>query len=71
MWYHIGMTSIRKTRSLRLTTEDIEIIARLKRHYGLASDNEVIRMALRSADRELQQHMAAHPVQQQQSGTPS
>jgi hypothetical protein len=42
----------RKTKALRLTTEDLELIGRLKQFYGVASDNEVIRMALRSAERE-------------------
>jgi hypothetical protein len=45
--------TIRKTKALRLTPEDLEIIASLKHYYGIASDNEVIRMALRSALREL------------------
>jgi hypothetical protein len=44
----------RKTKALRLTPEDLHIIARLKQYYGIASDNEVIRMALRSAERELE-----------------
>ncbi len=47
------MSTQRKVKSLRLTQEDIEIIAWLKRYYGVTSDNEVIRMALRSAKREL------------------
>lgn len=48
----MGGKTIRKTKALRLTQEDIELIARLKQFYGSTSDNEVIRLALRSADRE-------------------
>jgi hypothetical protein len=47
------MDTKRTTKLLRLLSEDWEIIRRLKEHYGIASDNEVIRMALRSALREL------------------
>jgi hypothetical protein len=47
------MDTKRTTKLLRLLPEDWEIIRRLKEHYGIASDNEVIRMALRSALREL------------------
>jgi hypothetical protein len=43
----------RKTKALRLTEQDFAIIARLQQHYGIASQNEVIRMALRAAEREL------------------
>ena len=43
----------RKTKALRLTQEDLDIIASLRAYYGIASDNEVIRMALRAAQREL------------------
>jgi len=43
----------RKTKALRLTEQDYAIIAVLQQHYGIASQNEVIRMALRAALREL------------------
>ncbi len=45
--------TIRKTKALRLTPEDLEIIQELRRYHGVSSDNEVIRMALRSALREI------------------
>ena len=55
MWYTTDMSkTTRKTKALRLTPEDLDIIAKLRRYYGIASDNEVIRMALRSAERELE-----------------
>jgi hypothetical protein len=38
---------------LRLTEQDQAIIQKLKQHYGVTSTNEVIRMALRAAEREL------------------
>jgi len=47
------MSTKRKVKTLRLTEQDITIIESLKQHYGVTSDNEVIRMALRSAQREL------------------
>ncbi len=47
------MSTSRKSKNLRLTEQDFEIIARLQQHYGIASQNEVIRMALRAALREL------------------
>jgi hypothetical protein len=50
----VGMgKTTRKTKALRLTLEDLEIIATLRRYHGVSSDNEVIRMALRSALREI------------------
>jgi sulfur relay (sulfurtransferase) DsrC/TusE family protein len=53
VWYTGGMATTRKSKNLRLTPEDWEIIAELKRYYGATSDNEVIRMALRAAQREI------------------
>ncbi len=47
------MSTKRKVKTLRLTEQDIAIIEQLKCHHGIASDNEVIRMALRAAQREL------------------
>ena len=64
----MSMSTQRKARTLRLTEQDIAIIEHLKQYYGVASDNEVIRMALRSAERELastlstpKQGLASHP----------
>ena len=47
------MSTQRKVKTLRLTEQDIVIIEQLKQYYGVTSDNEVIRMALRAAQREL------------------
>ena len=44
----MGKTT-RKTKAVRLTEQDYAIIATLQQHYGIASANEVIRMALRAA----------------------
>lgn len=49
----MDMDTKRTTKLLRLLPEDWDIIHRLKQHYGLTSDNEAIRMALRAAEREL------------------
>ena len=43
-----------KARTVRFTEQDHEAIAALKAYYGLTSDNEVIRLALRVALREIQ-----------------
>lgn len=63
------MTKIpRKARTLRLTEQDRAILSQLKEHYGVTSDNEMIRMALRAAQRELptphtaQKERRFHPV---------
>lgn len=47
------MSTKRKVTALRLTEQDIIIIQRLKQHYGITSTNEVIRIALRAAEREV------------------
>ena len=53
IWYNYGMGTVRKSKHLRFTSEDWELVAALKRYYGITSDNEVIRLALRAAKREL------------------
>ena len=50
MWYHMDT----KARTVRFTEQDNEAIAALKAYYGLTRDNEVIRLALRVARREIQ-----------------
>lgn len=47
------MSTQRKSTMLRLTEQDLAIIQKLKQHYGVTSTNEVVRMALRAAEREL------------------
>lgn len=42
------------TLSVRFNTDEKNIITELKSFYGLSSDNEVLRFALRSAKREMQ-----------------
>jgi hypothetical protein len=42
-----------KTRTVRLTEQDEEAITALKAYYGITSENEVIRLALRAALREI------------------
>ena len=42
-----------KARTVRLTEQDEEAIAALKAYYGITSDNEIIRLALRAALREI------------------
>ncbi len=51
--YHNAMGTPRKPTILRLSEQDLEIIRLLKDYYGISSQNEVIRMALRAALREL------------------
>jgi hypothetical protein len=40
--------------TVRFTTEEKAIIAQLRSNFGLSSDNEALRFALRAALRELQ-----------------
>jgi hypothetical protein len=40
--------------TVRFTTEEKSILAELRTYYGLSSDNEALRFALRAALRELQ-----------------
>ncbi len=47
------MNTSRKARTVRLTEQDEEAIAALKAYYGMTSENEVIRLALRAALREI------------------
>jgi hypothetical protein len=47
------MSTKRKATMLRLTEDDIAIIQKLRLYYGVVSQNEVVRMALRAALREL------------------
>jgi Arc/MetJ-type ribon-helix-helix transcriptional regulator len=51
----MGMDTRRKAKTVRLTEQDYDAIAALKAYYGLTSDNEVIRMALRAALREIKE----------------
>jgi hypothetical protein len=46
------------TLSVRFNTEEKKIIAELRAYYGLSSDNEALRFALRAARRELEQARA-------------
>ncbi len=43
---------------MRLTAEEKAILAELRTFYGLSSDNEALRFALRSARREMGQARA-------------
>lgn len=64
------MTNKRKARTLRLTEQDYQAIAALKEYYGLTSENEVIRMALRMALREMQRTMDTPPSPQTRTRIP-
>jgi hypothetical protein len=47
--YNRDMSTTRKSKHLTLTEQDYAIIAFLQEHFGITSQNEVIRMALRMA----------------------
>jgi hypothetical protein len=70
------MSTTRKSKHVRFTPEDWQIIAELKRYHGITSDNEVIRMALRAAKRELsptqppKQGLAIPPHDEHGQGSP-
>jgi hypothetical protein len=53
LWYHVSMAKQRKAKTIRLTQQDEEAIAALKAYYGITSENEVIRLALQVALREI------------------
>jgi hypothetical protein len=57
------METRRKAKTVRLTPHDYEAIAALKAYYGITSDNEVIRLALQAALREIkrQENLSASP----------
>jgi len=50
------MEKKQKARTVRFNQQDIEAIGAIRRHFGLTSDNEAIRFALRRALREIEQH---------------
>ena len=54
------MNTKEKPRALtvRFTTEEKAILSELRTYYGLSSDNEALRFALRAALREMQQARA-------------
>jgi len=43
----------RATTTIRLEEQDKQIIARIREHYGVKSDNDAIRIALRETLREI------------------
>jgi outer membrane murein-binding lipoprotein Lpp len=47
-----------QTLSVRFSTEEKAIIAELRTYYGLSSDNEALRFALRAAKREMERARA-------------
>ncbi len=60
MWYNPDMNKkdAPHTLSVRFTTDEKAIIATLRAFYGLSSDNEALRFALRAALREMEQARA-------------
>ena len=64
------MEKKRKARTLRLTEQDHEAILTLKEYYGLSSENEVIRMALRMALREMQRAVSPSPTPNKEGRIP-
>jgi hypothetical protein len=56
IWYNLGMNKkdTLYTLSVRFNPAEKTIITELKEFYGLSSDNEVLRFALRAAKREMQ-----------------
>lgn len=59
MWYHAGMKKVQKARTIRLDEKDEAAIAALKDHYGINSDNDVIRFVLREMHRQIQGEKAS------------
>jgi Arc/MetJ family transcription regulator len=55
------MDKHQRARTVRLTEQDEEAIAALKAYYGITSENEVIRLALRAALREITGNPSSAP----------
>jgi Arc/MetJ-type ribon-helix-helix transcriptional regulator len=54
-------------RTIRLSEQDREAIAAIREQYGLTSDSEAIRFALRMALREGKQSRLPHPNKERRS----
>ena len=61
------MEKHKKARTVRLTEQDEEAIAALKGYYGITSENEVIRLALRAALREITGNPSPAPQKERPS----
>ncbi len=51
------------TTTIRLDEQDKQIIATIKEHYGVKSDNDAIRLALRETLREIKRQSQPHQPQ--------
>ncbi len=67
LWYHRAMEKPLKARTIRLTEQDEEAIVALKAYYGITSENEVIRLALRAALREITGNPSPPPQKERPS----
>jgi len=61
------MDKHQKARTIRLTEQDEEAITALKAYYGITSENEVIRLALRAALREITGNPSPSPQKERPS----
>ncbi len=52
------MKEQRKAKTVRMTEQDWKAIATIKEHYGITSDTDAIRLALRELLRNLEQAKA-------------
>jgi hypothetical protein len=66
MWYIIGMDT-RKAKTIRLDREDWQAIQAIKTEYGITSDTDAIRFALRMAHREIQKAHVPSPNKERPS----
>jgi hypothetical protein len=60
----MSMNKQRKAKTIRLTEQDEQAIAALKAYYGITSENEVIRLALQVALREIKKNGTPVPKPQ-------
>ncbi len=53
LWYHMGMET-KKAKTVRLDGRDWEAVQAIKDFYGISSDTDAIRFALRAVLRDIQ-----------------
>jgi hypothetical protein len=54
MWYNFGMDKHKQSaKTIRIEDPDREAIAAIRAYYGVSSDNDAIRIALREIHRQI------------------
>lgn len=56
------MEKKRKSKTLRLTEEDIQAILKIRQQYGIASDNQAIVFAIHDMANRIEKERRFHPA---------